>query len=61
MIEKKDWERLLKELKDRQTMMNMAVEQDKALIELAEKKIKEFPEEKDDAPKDIKEIIDAVK
>ena len=60
MIKKKDWENLKKELEDRNINLLLAVEQDKALLELCKKKIAEFSEEKEEMPEEVKEVIKEV-
>ena len=67
MIEKKDWEGVLKENEDNleklnnQTIRNeqVAKPQFEAIILLAKHKIAELPE--DPAPKEIKEIVEEIK
>ncbi len=60
MIEKKDWENLLKSTNEQMKMTLIAIEQFKSQIEMAEKKISECKDE-DPAPEEIKEIAEAAK
>ena len=61
MSEKKDWELVLKNNKEEKEklikQMNRALPQIEALIALAEQKIKEFPEEKDEMPVELKDTL----
>lgn len=62
MIEKKDWEIILKNSEEDKAKVvknyEMSIPQLDCLIELVKKKIAEFPEEKaDEMPQDLKEDL----
>jgi len=62
MIEKKDWEFILKQNEDQRDKVikdyELFLPQVLAIIKLAQKKIAEFPdEEKEDMPEDIKNML----
>lgn len=58
MVEKKDWEALKQQFANIQINANVQDEVAKVVIELAENKIKEFPEEKkEEMPEDVKDIV----
>lgn len=60
MIEKKEWEDLLADAKKKLHMSEIDMEQYKSLIELCERRIKEFPVA-DPMPEEIKDALAEVK
>lgn len=61
MIEKKDWETALKQFEALQVNNSLNAELDGVVVDYCKKKIGEFPEEKDEAPEDIKEVLNITK
>ena len=59
MIKKQDWKDLKAQLENQHKNMLLAMEQDIVLLELCEKKLKEFSED-DPMPDDVKEVIKGV-
>lgn len=58
MIEKKDWEELLKNAEARLHIAEIDMEQYRSLIELCGRKLNEFPkEEEEKMPEELKETL----
>jgi hypothetical protein len=63
MIEKKDWISARDMLKNALVNDEITLEMHKSQLKTAEDKLKEFPEDKEDdpMPKEVKDIVEAVK
>lgn len=59
MIQKKDWQEVLRLIEVQKVQASIALEQDEVLIELCKKKIAEFPDD-DPMPEDLKEDLKEV-